>query len=186
MFDENELIRTVLAGEEAAYRRLVKQYERLVFHVVHKIIDNEEDVQDIAQEVFMKVFKNLRNFKAESKLSTWIGQIAFRDSVNYLKKNKRKNDKTTGIDSGFSLASNALNPSELSELSDINRIVRLGIKTLPEHYRQVLVLYHLEEFSYPEIGKITGMPEGTVKNYIFRARKLLKEYLEPLLKKDNV
>lgn len=186
MFDEQELVRSVLDGDENGYRLFVKQYEKLVFYVVNKLIDNEEDLEDLAQEIFMKVFKNLSKFKFESKLSTWIGQIAYRDSVNYLKKNKRYSDKLGDIGDGFSLADQNPNPAERYISEDLSYFIQDAIKLLPEHYRQVLVLYHLEEFSYPEIGEITGMPEGTVKNYIFRARKLLKEYLEPLMKKEQL
>ena len=186
MFEENELVRNVLSGDEQSYRRFVKQYERLVFFILNKLIDNEEDIEDLAQDIFMKIFKHLSKFKFESKLSTWISQIAYRESINYLRKHKGLNDRKTNLDEGFSLADMSPNPEELNISKDLSTKVRMGIKKLPEHYRQVLVLYHLEEFSYPEIGQITGMPEGTVKNYIFRARKLLKEYLEPMLKSEQL
>ncbi|WP_204356571.1 RNA polymerase sigma factor [Arcticibacterium luteifluviistationis] len=186
MFDENELVQSVLEGNEYAYKRFVKQYERLVFHVIVKLIDREEDVEDLAQEVFMKVFKNLSGFKFQSKLSTWIVQIAYRDAINYLKKTKRYSDNKVDIDQVYSLADSAPNPEQINVSKDLSTLVNEAIKKLPEHYREVLVLYHLKEFSYPEIGEITGMPEGTVKNYIFRARKLLKEYLEPYVKREQL
>lgn len=186
MFDENELVQSVLEGNEYAYRRFVKQYERLVFHVIVKLIDREEDVEDLAQEVFMKVFKKLSGFKFQSKLSTWIVQIAYRDAINYLKKTKRYSDNKVDIDQVYSLADSAPNPEQINVSKDLSILVNEAIKKLPEHYREVLVLYHLKEFSYPEIGEITGMPKGTVKNYIFRARKLLKDYLEPYVKREQL
>ncbi len=186
MFDEEALIEAVLNGNQQAYGRFVRQYERLVFYVVHKIIDIEEDVEDLAQDIFMKVFKNLKNFKRESKLSTWISQIAYRESLNHLKKHKRFNESKGADLELLNLKDSAKTPEELSASDDISLLIKSAVKLLPEHYRQVLVLYHLEEFSYPEIGEITGMPEGTVKNYIFRARKLLKEQLQPLMKSNQL
>jgi RNA polymerase sigma factor (sigma-70 family) len=92
MYTEAELIQSVIKGDAYGYRRFVKQYERLVFYVVSKLINNDDDVQDLAQDIFIKIFKNLPKFKAESKLSTWIGQIAYREAVNYLRKRNRYND----------------------------------------------------------------------------------------------
>ncbi|MFT5885045.1 MAG: RNA polymerase sigma factor (sigma-70 family) [Arcticibacterium sp.] len=186
MSDEEALIEAVLEGNQEAYGRFVKQYERLVFYVVQKLVDREEDVEDLAQDIFMKVFKHLKNFKRESKLSTWISQIAYRESLNYLKKQKRFTESKVEEHEFLQLADTAKTPEELSTSSDIGVLVKHAVSLLPEHYRQVLVLYHMEEFSYPEIGEITGMPEGTVKNYIFRARKLLKEQLDPLMKSKQL
>ncbi len=184
MLDEKELVQSVLDGDENAYRRFVRQYERLVFFVVNKLIDNTEDTEDLAQEIFMKVFKNLSKFKFEARLSTWIGQVAYRESVNYLKKNRKYREHSHDLETGLLAADQNPDPAEQLSSSGIGSLLREAIKKLPEHYRQVLVLYHLDEYSYPEIGEITGMPEGTVKNYIFRARKLLKEQLAPLAKQE--
>jgi RNA polymerase sigma-70 factor (ECF subfamily) len=156
----------------------------MVFHVVFKIIDNREEVEDLAQEIFMKVFRSLSRFKFESKLSTWIAQIAYREAINQTRRT-RKNYSLSELSEARGLR------DEVNVLNQVNAIglhdmVHRAIKSLPEHYRSVLVLYHLDEFSYPEIGEITGLPEGTVKNYIFRARKLLKEQLEPFVKKEEL
>ncbi len=186
MFDEHELVQGILNADPLAYRRFVKQYERLVFYLIRKLIDNPEDVEDLAQEVFMKIFKNLSKFKFESKLSTWIGQVAYREALNYLRKNKTKNDKLNSLENSGYLPDNDQNPEQKNISKDLSRLVQENVKKLPEHYRQVLVLFHLDEFSYPEIGEITGMPEGTVKNYLFRARKILKELLEAELKGETI
>lgn len=184
MYTETELIQSVIKGEAHAHRRFVKQYERLVFYVIHKLIDDEDDVKDLAQDVFMKVFKNLPKFKEESKLSTWIGQIAYRESVNFLKKKKRHYHVSTEESETLQLSDNRFTPEESAISEDTSSIVKSAINRLPERYRQVLVLYHLDEFSYPEIGEMTNMPEGTVKNYIFRARKMLKEQLSSMFKNE--
>lgn len=186
MYTETELIQSVIKGEALAHRRFVKQYERLVFYVINKLIDDEDDVKDLAQDVFMKVFKNLPKFKEESKLSTWIGQIAYREAVNFLKKRKRYHHISTEESETLQLRDNRFTPEEITIAKDTSSIVKLAISRLPERYRHVLVLYHLDEFSYPEIGKMTELPEGTVKNYIFRARKMLKEQLSSMLKNEVI
>lgn len=186
MYTETELIQSVIRGDTYGYRRFVKQYERLVFYVVNKLIDNEADVQDLAQDVFIKVFRNLSKFKAESKLSTWIGQIAYREAVNYLKKRNRYNDYPIDEFIANQLTENSQNPEEQSIANDTASIVRAAVEKLPERYRHVIVLYHLDEFSYQEISEITEMPEGTVKSYIFRGRKILKEYLSVALKNEQL
>lgn len=185
MYTETELIQSVIKGDAFAHRRFVKQYERLVFYVVNKLINNEEDVQDLAQDVFIKVFKNLPKFKAESKLSTWIGQIAYRESVNYLRKRNRHNDSPLDEFTENQLKESSQNPEERSIANDTKMMVRTAVAKLPERYRQVVVLYHLEEYSYQEISEITEMPEGTVKSYIFRGRKLLKDLLSETLKNEQ-
>lgn len=186
MYTEAELIQSVIIGDPYAHRRFVKQYERLVFYVVNKLINNEEDVQDLAQDVFIKVFKNLPKFKAESKLSTWIGQIAYREAVNYLKKRNRYNDYPIDDFTANQLTENSQNPEQRSISNDTGAMVRAAVAKLPERYRHVIVLYHLEDFSYQEISEITEMPEGTVKSYIFRGRKILKDYLSVILKNEEV
>ncbi len=185
MYTETELIQLVISGDAFAHRRFVKQYERLVFYVVSKLINNNDDVQDVAQDVFIKVFKNLPKFKGDSKLSTWVGQIAYREAVNYLKKRNRYNDAPLGDFTVNQLKESSQNPEEKSIANDTKTIIRAAVAKLPERYRQVVVLYHLEEYSYQEISKIIDMPEGTVKSYIFRGRKLLKDYLIKTMKNEQ-
>ena len=186
MLDEKKLVSEILDGNEYAFRQLVRQYERMVFYVISKLINDSQDVEDLAQEVFMKVFKNLSKFKHQSKLSTWIGQIAYREALNYIQKHKQKNHLTSELEEGRYLMDQLQTPDQLLNSNNISQIVQNMIQKLPEHYRQVLVLFHLDEFSYPEICEITGMPEGTVKNYIFRARQMLKEYLQPLINAEQI
>lgn len=186
MYTEAELIQSVIKGDAHGHRRFVKQYERLVFYVVSKLINNDDDVQDLVQDIFMKVFKNLLKFKAESKLSTWIGQIAYREAVNYLRKRNRYNDYPIDEFTTNQLTENSKNPEEQSILNDTATIVRAAVAKLPERYRHVIVLFHLDEYSYQEISEITEMPEGTVKSYIFRGRKILKEYLSVALKNEQL
>ncbi len=177
--NDTELVQQILNGNNNAFRFLVSKHQRLVLHVVGRIIQRQEDVEDICQEVFIKVFRKLKRFRGESRLSTWIAAIAYNTSISHIRKELRKMessyDETPSLmkdekDSG-------LNQSGV-EQQEIKKYLLEMIEQLPLHYRTVLTLFHLEEFSYREIEQITGMPEGTVKSYLSRARNLLKEKLE--------
>lgn len=177
--NDTELVQQILNGNNNAFRFLVSKHQRLVLHVVGRIIQRQEDVEDICQEVFIKVFRKLKRFRGESRLSTWIAAIAYNTSISHIRKEMRKMessyDETPSLmkdekDSG-------LNQSGV-EQQEIKKYLLEMIEQLPLHYRTVLTLFHLEEFSYREIEQITGMPEGTIKSYLSRARNLLKEKLE--------
>lgn len=183
MFDEKEEIPKVLNGDLKAFDRLVKQYEKLVFHVIYRLVNDKEDAEDICQEVFIKIYKSLKSFAFQSRLSTWIARIAYLTAVNHLKKYKRAT-LTTSSDDLENYHFTDKNPENVLVEKDVVRYVNYLISLMPEHYRSVLTLYHLNEFSYQEIENITGMPEGTVKSHLFRARKLLKEKLELYLKNE--
>lgn len=183
MFNEKEVVTRILNGDMRAFELLVKQYEKLVFYVIHRLVKEQQAAEDICQEVFIKVYNSLMRFNFQSKLSTWIARIAYLTSINYLRKYNREKASEYPDDIEnyhFTVAT----PEQLLTKKDTVNYVEQLILQLPEKYRTVLTLYHLNEFSGPEIEEITGMPEGTVKSYLFRARKLLKEKLEVYLKNE--
>jgi RNA polymerase sigma-70 factor (ECF subfamily) len=174
--DEGLIVKKALQGDMRAFGLLVGQHEKLVSFVVYRLIKNKEDVEDVCQDVFIKVHRNLAQFDFRSKLATWIASIAYRTAVNHLKKyNQRERmDYTDSLDE---LHITLDNPAELLSRKDALAHLERLIAQLPEKYRLVLTLYHLKEFSYAEIGEITSLPEGTVKTHLFRARQLLMENL---------
>ncbi|MHB8208610.1 RNA polymerase sigma factor [Mucilaginibacter sp.] len=182
MLTEEELITRILAGNLGAFKLLVRQYERLVVAMVSRIVQNEEDIKDICQDVFIKVYNNLPGFKFQSSLATWIGQIAYSTAINYLRKYSGKRDMTLDIAAFENAYQTSEDPEAILLKKDNALYLQLQINRLPVQYRTVLTLYHLNELSYQEIEQITGMPEGTVKNYLFRARKILKDKLKNYLK----
>jgi len=182
MQNEEEIISRILAGDMQAFKILVNQYEKLVIHMVSRLIQNKEDIEDICQDVFIKVYKNLAGFKFQSKLSTWIAQIAYGTAINHLKKTSGKKSRTLAIADFENSHTTNDNPEYLLSKKNTSEFIHKEIEKLPVQYRTVLGLYHMNEFSYQEIEDITGMPAGTVKSYLFRARKLLKEKLEVYLK----
>jgi RNA polymerase sigma factor (sigma-70 family) len=183
MFDENEIIAQVLKGETRAFEKLVEQYEQLVFYVISRLIKDQDDKEDVCQEVFIKVHKNLGTFKFQSKFSTWIGRIAYLTAINYLKAKKISSDYPADLDNFYFSTET---PDTLLDKKDSAAYMNKLIGEMPIQYRTVITLYHLNEFSYSEIEEITGMPEGTVKSYLFRARKLLKEKLELHFKNEDL
>jgi RNA polymerase sigma-70 factor (ECF subfamily) len=128
------------------------------------------------------VYKNISRFRNESKLSTWIASIAWNTCADYLKKHRR--DRLELLESIPAKAEMTMTDEATWRViheADMKVVVRKGIEQLPLPYQTVLTLYHLEEFSYSEIEEITGMPEGTVKSYLNRARKQLRKILEHAL-----
>jgi RNA polymerase sigma-70 factor (ECF subfamily) len=174
--DDAELINQILNGNMNAFTFLVSRYQKLVVHITGRLIQRQDELEDVCQEVFLKVYQNLGKYRNECKLSTWIATIAYNTSINYLRKFK-KGDEVNPDDSAALRNLTDLNSDDY-EKTDLHRYIREQIENLPVQYRTVLTLYHLEEFSYQEIEQITGMPEGTVKSYLFRAKALLKEKLK--------
>ncbi|MFI5136302.1 MAG: RNA polymerase sigma factor [Sphingobacteriales bacterium] len=185
MFNEKQVVTKILNGDMGAFESLVKQYERLVYVVVNRLVCEPDDVEDICQEVFIKVYNSLFRFGFQSKLSTWIVRIAYFTAINYIKKYKKEVLSNYPEDMETYHFTND-NPEQILTQKDTAIYIDQLILQLPEKYRTVITLYHLSEFSCEEIGEITGMPEGTIKNYLFRARKLLKEKIEADLKDEPI
>lgn len=184
--NDNQLVEQILNGNNNAFRFLVANHQRLVLHVVGRIIQRQDEVEDICQEVFIKVFSKLKKFRGDSRLSTWIATIAYNTSITHLRKQVRRGEQSYD-DNPVLIAKvmdNSLN-HKVVEKAEAKKYLMQQIETLPVNYRTVLTLYHLEEFSYKEIEEITGMPEGTIKSYLSRARKLLKGKLEKVVESEK-
>jgi RNA polymerase sigma-70 factor (ECF subfamily) len=184
MTDDRALASYVAQGNKHAFEFLIRKHQRLVTHMVGRIVNNPEDLEEICQDVFLKVYERISEFNFQSKLSTWIATIAYRQAINHAR--KRKIDvRDFPDDEGFEKHVIAGEQHDQAfEDADINGIVLKLVEKLPAQYRVVLTLYHLEDMNYSEIGKATGMPEGTVKNYLFRARQLLKDKVKMYLGKE--
>lgn len=175
MTDDRTLVNRVLSGEKSALKALIRQHERLVAHMVGRLVKGEEDREEICQDVFLKVFEKLPGFGFQSKLSTWIATIAYRQAINHLRKQGPAFQEIPEEEGWSDRFVEHSNPAEILAARDENEVVMGYVEQLPAAYKGVLTLYHLEGMSYEEIGAALQMPEGTVKNYLFRARKLLKD-----------
>lgn len=186
--NDGDLVQQILNGNTNAFRFLVANHQRLVVHIVGRIIHRTEDVEDISQEVFIKVFRKMKNFRGDSRLSTWIAKIAYNTSISHVRKHQKDE---TSYDENPGLVANQKEREathKMVERDEAKKFLMEKIEELPVHYRTVLTLFHLEEFSYKEIEEITEMPEGTIKSYLSRARKILKEKLEKVveIEKTNI
>lgn len=185
MTEDKALIAQVLSGDRQAFRLLIRQHERLVAHMVGRLIRQEEDREELCQDVFMKVYEKIGEFNYQSKLSTWIATIAYRQAINHLRKRKIEVSDIPEEESFTAHFVSEGNPEELLSDNDQEEMVLQLVEKLPAQYKTVLTLYHVEGMNYNEIGEVTGMPEGTVKNYLFRARQLLKEKVKQHLGKEE-
>lgn len=183
MKDYQPNIEAILAGDSREFSVLVDTYKNVVFTVALRMLKNREEAEEVAQDTFIKVYRSLRKFKGDSKLSTWIYRIAYNTCLDRLKKNGRDR-KNVAIDEieGFEIKNidNALDGMVKSERAEL---IRNCIKRLSPKDATLLTLFYLEEKNLNELGEILKMGESSVKVGLFRARgrlaKILKQYLEP-------
>jgi len=145
------------------------------------MISNETDREDLCQDIFVKVYRNLGGFRFDSKLSTWIARIAFTTCLNYIEKKKLplyEDSSPEGQTIDDCAAVKGSDPASWTGERQTSVKVCEEIDQLPVIYGTILSLFHLQDMSYAEIGDILRMPSGTVKSYLFRARKMLKERLQ--------
>lgn len=186
---EQRLIERLIAHDERAFNELVKLYERRVLALVLRMLGNRAEAEDLAQEVFVQVFKAIGTFRGESKLSTWIYRIAInlcKNRTKYLR--VRHTDEQDGLDGiaerlplGEARGANVgqvERPDEAMAGKQIEQIVQRAILQIEPDFRECLVLRDVEELSYEEIEQITGLAAGTVKSRIFRARAMLRGIVE--------
>lgn len=188
MKDSQALVEKILSGNTEEFETLIEQYQRLVSHIVFRMISKEANREDICQDVFIQVFQNLGNFKFESKLSTWIARIAYNRCINYLEKKKTPlfDDLSPAEESIETQSGNSFAPDTFTEHQDRSSRLQVEIDKLPVQFKAILTLYHLDEMKYHEIAEILELPEGTVKSYLFRARKLLKQRLTAKYKPEEL
>ena len=187
-FTDRQLVNRILGGDTEAFAFIIKATERLVTQIIFKMISNKEDRKDILQDVYLKAFNNLKNFAFKAKLSTWIGQITYNACANYLEKKKLvlpgdfyhddEDENTGNINAGET-------EIRISN-KQLSAILTDEIRSLSPISKTLIVLYHQEDLSYHHIAQVTGLPEGTVKSYLFRARKALKENILAKYKKEEL
>ena len=178
-YDDRQLVAEILGGNKELFRLFISRYERLVRHVVGRMLTNSTDCDDLCQDVFVKVYQNLAGFQFNAKLSTWVGRIAYNSCLNHI--DKKRALLVGDLGSEENTMDSWTDPNSTSDiLAESNDLaVRLSteIDRLPVIYGTILSLFHLQEMRYSEIADVLSLPEGTVKSYLFRARKMLKERL---------
>lgn len=187
--DEAAFVARLQARNEAAFNELVVLYERRVFALVFRMLGRREEAEDLAQEVFVQVFKAIDQFRGESKLSTWIYRIAVnlcKNRTKYLSRRQvgEQDDVDAMADRAPLSAAKGVSvgtinqPDELVEGMQLEVIVKRAIQQIEPDFREVLILRDVEDMSYEEIAAVTGLADGTVKSRIHRARAQLRVLVE--------
>jgi RNA polymerase sigma-70 factor (ECF subfamily) len=173
--DDLELVRRMREGDADALRAVVERYQERVFALVHGIVRDAHEVEDVAQEVFLKVYTRIAAFDERSQFYTWLYRVAVNAAKDHVKKRVRR--PAVPLDEADALPGGAENPSAGAARSETRRLVREAIDALPLKYREVLALRELEGLSYEEIAAVLDISIGTVESRLHRARSRLKRRL---------
>ncbi|MCL2574823.1 MAG: RNA polymerase sigma factor [Defluviitaleaceae bacterium] len=172
-----ELVMAVVDGQQHAFDELLQRYKNLVYSVVLRMVNDREDANDQAQEIFIKLYKNLEKYRPDYKFSTWVIKIATNHVIDFRRRTKNEVLVSHLEDTDHEQSEFAPSPEEAYIAKEQTRQLAEMLQELPEMYRIPIVLYHQQGLSYQEISEIVNEPMSKVKNRIFRARKLLKENL---------
>jgi RNA polymerase sigma-70 factor (ECF subfamily) len=188
--DEASMIASILAGDSELYHELIRPYERSVFKMALSIMKNEADAEDVAQEVFLKAFRKLGDFRGQAKFSTWLISITLNEARSRLRRQAtvRMEPLDESDDEGGQISPAVLRdwreiPSEALERKETRQVLQDAIESLSPIYREVVVLRVVEEFSIEETATALAITTGTVKVRLHRARMMMQSELVPILKK---
>jgi RNA polymerase sigma-70 factor (ECF subfamily) len=185
---DQQLVERVQRGDKGAFDLLVSKYQRKIFRQLSRLIRDSAEVEDVAQEAFVKAYRALPNFRGESAFYTWLYRIAINTAKNYLVSQGRRVPTTTEadieeaetFDDGERLRD--LNtPESMLRTKQVAEAVNRAIDRLPEDLRTAIVLREIEGLSYEEIAESMNCPIGTVRSRIFRAREAIAQELKPIL-----
>jgi RNA polymerase sigma-70 factor (ECF subfamily) len=185
---ERLLIGRLKERDEQAFNEIVRLYGDKVFSLVYRMIGSRAEAEDVAQEVFITVFKTVDGFRGEAKFSTWLLRIAANQSKNRIKYLARRATDPDGLEDGVGASAAATHvapltgqidgPDVIMEAAELDGLMQRAIADLDEEQRLLVILRDVEEMSYEEIGEVTALPEGTIKSRLHRARMAIKEWLD--------
>src|SRR6476646_8777498 len=176
---DSELVATAVRGFEGSFEELVRRYQRPISAYVYRMVGNYESALDLTQEIFIKVYNSLRRYRSEFKFSTWIYKIAHNSAVDHLRRiNTREQSLISGPEGDhFELPIESTRPSPEQESERKERRIEIEavVRTLQANHRELVILRHSQDLTYEEIVEVTGLPLGTVKNRLFRAREMMRQ-----------
>ena len=186
---DRELVQKCQAGEMNAFQDLVSRYHQKVYMVILGLLRNREDALEVAQETFFRALRKINSFQGDSSLYTWIYRIAVnlcKNRVKYLKRRKTEAQdeyealaERSPMTAGSGMTSGDIaRPDHMVEGMQLERVVQICIVELDPDFREVLILRDVEDLSYEELCEVTGLPDGTVKSRLHRARAMLKQAVE--------
>ena len=177
------IVQRVLEGDTNAFEELGLEYEKKVYNVALRMLNNSEDAADMTQEAFIKAYNSLSGFRGDSKFSVWLTRIVSNLCLDFMRSRNRRPtvslsmEDEDGEDVQLDIADTSQSPEQLLERSLTRESVRRGLQSLPEDYREILLLREIQGLSYDEIAAALDIEVGTVKSRIFRGRKKLCDYL---------
>lgn len=183
--DEKKLLDLAKKGDVEAFESLVEAYQKKVYNIALRMVGNPDDAEEIAQEVFIRIFKSLKNFKGQAQFYTWIYRITSNVCLDELR--KRKNKRVIYLDQEIANRDNELGrqigdesfaPDIFAEQNQLKKMINDALQQLPEKHRIILIMRDICGMSYEDIAKALESPIGTVKSRISRARQALKDKLK--------
>lgn len=178
---DRALVHAVLEDRPGAFEQLVRDYQGLCWHVIQCMVRHPEDTRELCQEAFLRVHRYLHQYRFDSPLKSWIGQVAYSVARRHLERKRIPLVEAMDED-GLSLLDNIGDGFDLEAThagGEEHRALHAAIEALPPMQRTLLTLYHLEQLPIGEIATITGLAEGTIKSHLFRSRNKLREVLAP-------
>lgn len=174
MTPERDIILRAKQGDTRAFERLMQSHAVYVYNLLYRMVNDVQEAEDLSQEVFLRAWRKMTNFRGDAQFRTWLYRIATNLCYNRLP-NLKKEISEMDLNQEIALVSQQIGVEGSIIQSEKSQSLADALSTLPENYRLLLILRHLQEFSYNEISEITDLPLGTVKTGIFRARQMLKE-----------
>lgn len=185
--NEQKIIKQLKSGDYSNYDKIVDSYKNRVFGMAYKFTNDYDEAQDLAQEVFLKIYRQIKNFREESKLSTWIYRISVNTCLDWKKKKERiKSINFSNMvneenkDQTIDIKDESMLPDEIILRDEDQKQIHKLIYELSDKYKSVLIMYHFNEMSYEDIAKALNVPQRTVETRLYRARRMLKDKISKI------
>jgi RNA polymerase sigma-70 factor, ECF subfamily len=176
---DRDLVASAASGLEGGFEELVKRYQRPISAYVYRMVGDYDSALDLTQEIFIKIYGSLSRYRPEFKFSTWIYKIAHNAAIDHLRRTSgRERSLVNGTENDqydLPIESEGLSPEQQSEREERRVEIETVVRSLPTAYRELIVLRHSQDLTYEEIVDVTGLPLGTVKNRLFRAREMMRQ-----------
>ncbi len=181
---DEELVRRSRQGDEESFAAIVERYQDKIYNLAYRMLGSREEAEDIAQETFLHTYRALESFRLEERFSPWIYKIASNLCLDRLRKLRHpvvSLDEPVGPEGDIpqQVADWTNSPDKVYESTEIREDTQAAISALPPKYKVVVVLRHVQDLSYDEMASVLGIPQGTVKTRLFRAREILRRRLSP-------
>lgn len=181
---DHELVARVRAGQREAFAQLITRYQARIFHTTFRMLKNREDAEEAAQDTFVRAYRGLAKFREDATFSTWLYRICYNVCLNYLEKKRTARPRPAAVALEHLPAAEA--PDHDFAQRERAALVEQVMTNMPDHFRNVLILYHTQQLPYQEIAEILGLPLNTVKTHLFRARAMLRRRMLQAMPQEEI